>query len=396
MASPRLDTGVAGYARTNGHNERTLTLVASDVAPVGGMERAAFELCSRLLDRGWRLTVIARTCTLPPSQNLRFVRLPSPPRPVSLALIADCLFAAVALPRYRDGLVQTVNPTLINRVDVITAQFCEAAARRSGVSRARRPSLLFRLNSWAASWIALWLERWCYRPDRVRRVACASQGLVRDLSHWYPQVSDRLGAIANGVDQRAFERGPVERDRVRRGLGLDAGMLVALFVGGDWHRKGLRHAIEALPHAQGWTLLVVGAGDPTAFEALIARLGVRQRVRFVGRKADPVPYYLAADALVAPSYFEAFSLVALEAAAGALPLIVPRMNGTEELVRDGVNGWFTERNGRGIAARLRVLRDDPGLRHAMSAAARDSVQRYDWDRITDLYEAMYAELMAQP
>jgi glycosyltransferase involved in cell wall biosynthesis len=385
---------VDGY-RTQGHNERTLTIVASDVAPVGGMERAAFELCSRLLDRGWSLTVIARSCTLPRHQNLRFVRLPSPSRPVSLALVADCLFAAIALARYRDGLLQTVNPTIMNRVDVITAQFCEAAARRAGVSRARRPSLLYRLNSWAASWIALWLERWCYRPDRVRRVACASQGLVRDLTHWYPQVSDRVCKIANGVDQGAFERGPFERDRVRRELDLDADTLVALFVGGDWHRKGLRHAIEALPHADGWILVVVGAGDPHAFEDLIAGLGVQQRVRFVGRKADPVPYYLAADALVAPSYFEAFSLVALEAAAGALPLIVPRMNGTEELVRHGVNGWFTERDGSGIAARLLVLRDDPSLRHAMSAAARDSAQRYNWERITDLYEAVYAELIQQ-
>ena len=179
-------------------------------------------------------------------------------------------------------------------------------------------------------------------------------------------------------------------------LDLDAGTLVALFVGGDWHRKGLRHAIEALPYADDWTLVVVGAGDPDAFANLIARLGVRQRVRFVGHKPDPVPYYLAADALVAPSYFEAFSLVALEAAASALPLIVPRMNGTEELVRDGVNGWFTERNGSGIAARLRVLRDDPSLRHAMSTAARQSVEPYDWERITDLYEAMYAELVGQP
>jgi hypothetical protein len=57
---------------------RRLTLVASDVAPIGGMERVAFELCSRLLARGWRITVIARSCALPPQPGLRFVPLPSP------------------------------------------------------------------------------------------------------------------------------------------------------------------------------------------------------------------------------------------------------------------------------------------------------------------------------
>ena len=339
--------------------------------------------------------MIARSCTLPRNQNLRFVRLPSPPRPVSLALISDCLFAAIALARYRDGLLQTVNPTILNRADVITAQFCEAAARRSGVSRADVPACS--IGSTVGRHRGSHCARTLVLPTGPRTPCrLCLDGLVRDLTRWYPRVTDRLCTIANGVDQRAFDRGPAQRSRVRDELDLDAGTLVALFVGGDWHRKGLRHAIEALPYADDWTLVVVGAGDPDAFANVIARLGVRQRVRFVGRKPDPVPYYLAADALVAPSYFEAFSLVALEAAASALPLIVPRMNGTEELVRDGVNGWFTERNGSGIAARLRVLRDDPSLRHAMSTAARQSVEPYDWERITDLYEAMYAELVGQP
>ena len=117
---------------------RQLTLVASDVAPVGGMERVAYELCSRLLDRGWNVTVIARSCALPRQGRLRFVALRSPSRPVSLALICDFVLGSLALRRHRRGLVQTNNPVLPDRVDVIQAHFCEAAYRRRvGISRSR-------------------------------------------------------------------------------------------------------------------------------------------------------------------------------------------------------------------------------------------------------------------
>jgi UDP-glucose:(heptosyl)LPS alpha-1,3-glucosyltransferase len=371
---------------------RTLTLVSSDVAPIGGMERVAFELCTRLLRRGWAVTVIARSCAIPAGDGLTFVRLRSPSRPVAVALLSDFVLGAVAVARHRTGILHTVNPIVPNRVDVIQAQFCEAAFRACGVSRASRPTLPYRLNSWLASRIALAMERLCYRADRVRRVVCVSEGLRQDTARWYPGLRDCLAVIPNGVDLAAFNPSREQRRRVRERLGLADSDLVALFVGGDWHRKGLRHAIEALAGADGWTLLVVGSGVRRQFDTLIAARGLQDRVLFVGRQVDPGPYYQAADALVAPSYFEAFSLVLLEAAASGLPLIVPRMNGTEDLVEDGVNGWFTLRDGYAIADRLRTLRDDPDLRAATSAAARRSAQPFDWERITDRFEALYTGL----
>jgi glycosyltransferase involved in cell wall biosynthesis len=374
---------------------RTLTLVASDVAPVGGMERAAYELSRRLVARGWRVTVIARSCALEPSPSVRFIRLHSPSRPVSIALLADALLATLALVRYRSGLLHTINPTIINRADIITAQFSEAAFRGAGISRARRPSRLYRLNSWLASWISMLFERWCYRPGRVRRIACVSDGLRRDTERWYPGTRNHLRTIPNGVDFEAFRPNEDVRSHVRRQLRVDDDQLVALFIGGDWHRKGLRHALDALKDAPGWTLVVVGSGDPAAFAQQVDESDVRCRVRFVGRQTDPIPYFVAADALVVPSYFEAFSLVTLEGAAAGLPLIAPAMNGTEELIVDGVNGWFTGRDGHAIAERLRALREDASLRRRMSTAARESAAAYDWDRIADQYEDLYAELLGR-
>jgi UDP-glucose:(heptosyl)LPS alpha-1,3-glucosyltransferase len=377
-------------------DSRRLTLVASDVAPIGGMERVAFELAGRLLERGWNLTVIARSCALPQRAGLRFVRIRSPSRPVSLALASDFVLGSIALARHRDGIVQTNNATMANHVHVIHAHFCEAAFRKSGISRSRRANYAYRLNSLLASWISLGCERWSYRTGRVRRVACVSDGLAAEIRRSHPALGTAVRTIPNGVDVSSFAAGELEplRGRARADLGVGPQEHVALFVGGDWHRKGLRHAIEALPAAPGWSLLVVGEGDRSSFAARASELAVRARVTFLGGLDDPRRWYAAADALVAPSAYEAFPLVVLEGAAAGLPLIVPRMNGTEELVEDGVNGWFAARDGAAIAVRLRQLAADAELRSNMGAAARRSAERFDWERVVDAFEALYDELSA--
>ena len=86
-------------------------------------------------------------------------------------------------------------------------------------------------------------------------------------------------------------------------------------------------------------------------------------------------------------------MVSLEAAAAGLPLIVPRLNGVEDYVADGVNGWFTERDGAAIAKRLRQLADDPARTAQMRVAAERSAEPYGWERLADAWEALYAELV---
>ncbi|MGC1800278.1 MAG: glycosyltransferase family 4 protein, partial [Solirubrobacterales bacterium] len=208
--------------------EKALTLVASDVAPVGGMERVALELCARLLERGWDLTIIARSCTLPAGPRIRFVRILAPSRPVSVALAASWVHGSLLALRHRRGLLQTNNPVLANRVDVVHAHFSERAFReRVGISRSSRPTLAFRFNSWLASAIELAAERWSYRPARLRRVVAVSRGLAREIAGYYPAVADEVIAIPNGVEWQEFQRPAEERSAHRSRLGVGNGQLLA-------------------------------------------------------------------------------------------------------------------------------------------------------------------------
>jgi UDP-glucose:(heptosyl)LPS alpha-1,3-glucosyltransferase len=296
--------------------------------------------------------------------------------------------------RHRRGLLTTTMPVIGNRVDAIGAHFSEAAYRsKVGTSRSRRSDPLFRLNSWIAGLIELGSERWSYRPARARRIVCVSEGLAREIAAHYPAVTGLLTVIPNGVDSGAWAPDPVRRTTVRAELGIPAGAPVALFVGGDWHRKGLRHAIESVGRARDWHLIVVGEGDRASFSALSERLQAGDRIHFAGRLRDPRPQFAAADALVFPTSYEAFSLVTLEAAAAGLVLIAPRVSGTEELIDDGVNGWLTPAEADAISARLRELSADPDRLARMRSAARDSSEAYDWERVVDAYESLYEEML---
>jgi glycosyltransferase involved in cell wall biosynthesis len=172
---------------------------------------------------------------------------------------------------------------------------------------------------------------------------------------------------------------------------------VALFVGGDWHRKGLAVAIHGLaaaqlPHSGRLQLWVVGRGDQHRFADLARAAGVGDRVRFFGQPAEAERFYQAADIFVLPSLYEGFSLVALEAAACGLPVVATRVGFIEELVGDEEAGLIVPRTPAAVGTALARLAGDPALRARQGAVARRRAQSYTWSRsahgVLDLYDQL--------
>jgi UDP-glucose:(heptosyl)LPS alpha-1,3-glucosyltransferase len=205
-------------------------------------------------------------------------------------------------------------------------------------------------------------------------------------------MAGRIRAIPNGVDRQEFGSDTTARRRVRRQFDLGNGELVAVFVGGDWERKGLGFVIASLPRAPEWVLLVVGEGDRARYASIAADLVGPNRVHFAGRAGAAGPFYSAADALVLPTAYEGFPLTSLEAAAAGLPLLITRVNGVEELLVDEVNGWLIERDPGVIADRLTRLAADPGLRRSMGVAATEAAARFGWPQVIDRYTEHYERL----
>jgi len=367
----------------------SLAFIAHEVHRHGGQERAAAEILARV-SRRVPVTVIASRCELPDA-SVTWRRIAPARRPL---VLGSWLFARAARTEERRSgctLTNCIGASAFD-ADVITAQYCHAAftARFGGL---RGGSAAGRAWQNLAQRVFVRQERRAYTSRRLRRVIAVSHGTARELHEFYGVPERLIAVVPNGVDHAVFRPAPdaAARRAVRTALGLEDGAFVVLFCGGDWERKGLRDAIDAVAEVPDALLCVVGRGDEAAMRAHAAQRGAAARVRFVGKTTTPERWYAAADVLVHPSRYEAFSLVILEAAASGLPIVAHAINGTEELVESGVNGILTEFGGEALREALVALRDDDARRAAMSAAALERSRRYAWDRVAGEYFDVLSE-----
>ena len=98
-------------------------------------------------------------------------------------------------------------------------------------------------------------------------------------------------------------------------------------------------------------------GEIRVFQGIAEDVGIADDVRFVGLQQDVRPYLWLADAFLFPTIYEAASKAILQAAAAGLPIIAPRINGIEDVIEHGVNGWFAERTAEGFTEAIRTSLD---------------------------------------
>ena len=371
-----------------------VTLVAHHIGSVGGMERVLTQLALGLRRRGYRVTVIAYACELPAGSGVTFRRVRGPSRPFVLSYPWFMLAGTLAVRRWRRGLVLATGAIILNRTDLVAIHYCHQV----GPATPSRASWPFRLNARVSAWLGHIAERVCFPLNRPRRFVCVSEGVAEEIREHFPSYADRTITIPNGVDIDAFAPGsrPDEVAALREALAIDDEQKVAIFVGSEWQRKGLEPVIRALALAPEWLLLVVGSGDRERYAALAEQLGVADAVRWIGVSRDVAPLYQLADAFVFPTSYEAFPLVALEAAASGVPILATPVNGVRELVLDGVDGFLIAPDPDDIAGRLRMLADDPQLLRRLGQAARSAALEYSWEKMLERHHQLYSRLGAAP
>ena len=381
----------------------TVTIVAHDIGPVGGMERQLAELALGLRRAGHEVQVIARTCELPADAGVVFHRVRGPSRPFLVAYPWFALVGSLLVWRHRRGVVQATGAIVLNRVDAVAVHCCHQVHRASP----NRPLPLLRWYVRAVGLVQRVCERLCFRANRAATFVCVSDGVAGEMREHFPELPDRVVAIHNGVDTSAFAPGTrsPEADTLRERLGLAPRRLtvegvaperlVVAFVGGDWGHKGLRTVIEALACAPEWNLVVAGRGHVAPYQRLADSLGVGGAVHWLGVVREMPVVYELADAFVLASGYETFSLVTFEAAASGLPIVATPVNGVRELIEDGHNGLLIAPEPDAIAERLRRLAGDPELRERLGAAARCSALAFSWEEMVVKHDALYGRLAGE-
>jgi glycogen(starch) synthase len=195
--------------------------------------------------------------------------------------------------------------------------------------------------------------------------------------------------VHNGITPRAWAVGPRDTAAARARWAPDGGPLLVHF-GRLEYEKGVQDLLAALPAVRerhpGTRLLVVGTG--TQRDTLVERaraLSLEGDVAFAGHlsDADLAAAVTAADAVVFPSHYEPFGIVALEAAAAGAPLVVARTGGLAEVVVDGETGVsFAARDVAALAGAVSRVLDDPQAAARRAARARDRLATdFDWATI---------------
>lgn len=233
------------------------------------------------------------------------------------------------------------------------------------------------------------------------RVIVCSDFMKGEVNYALGTPWDKLDIIYNGVDtgKFAFPFEGEERGRFRDQFAAPNEKIL-YFIGRMVREKGAQVLIEALPRVRRQyydvKLVIAGGGERSHLERLAGDLGVAPQVYFAGRVSDEVRdrLYKVADVAVYPSLYEPFGIVALEAMAARVPVVVSDAGGLREVVEPGVSGTVTWLgNPDSLAGGIvRVLKDTDHARRMADAAYKRCQTTFHWDRLAGQTREVYHQV----
>ena len=244
------------------------------------------------------------------------------------------------------------------------------------------------------AWVRMLAFR--YRLSGVVPVAVADE-VRASIQQLYGYPDPPL--IPNGVPTEEYAPDPDKRVQWRQAHGIEPCATVLVHVGRFAPPKNHALLIEAFAQVRSDAplyLLLVGGGElENAVREQVAALGLQERVRFLGVRADVADILRASDVFVLSSRVEGNPMSVMEAMAAGLPVVSTAVGGVPELVREGVTGLLVPSEDAGaLAQAMQALVDDPVRRQAMGAAARQhAVAHFDIRHTVRMYEELYESLL---
>lgn len=248
--------------------------------------------------------------------------------------------------------------------------------------------------------------------DRIT-CACAThvvpegEGVKNDLTN-HAITKKPLKVLGHGnirgIDLAHYDPSLPEVREAARTIRRDD-MFTFVFVGRMVGDKGINELVEAFVEVNKvhprTRLILVGRYEPNLdplHPDTVEQINSHPCIDTTGMQTDVRPWLASADILVFPSYREGFPNVVIEAGAMGLPAIVTDINGSREIIREGVNGTIIPpRDAKALYTALRQAVEQPDTVRAQASNARPLVaSRYEQSYVRRCLKEYYKEILGQP
>ncbi|GGM80666.1 glycogen synthase [Lentzea pudingi] len=379
---------------------------------VGGLGRHVHALATQLAAQGHDVVVLCRqpsgtdAVTHPTtdlvSEGVRLVRVAEDP--AHFVFEKDLLAWTLAM-----GHAMTRAGLALGswRPDVIHAHDWLVAHPAVALAEAFRVPLVATIHATEAGRHSGWLSHplnqqvhsveW-WLANRADSLITCSSAMRGEAGHLFEVDTADVSVLHNGIEPNGWKVRAKDVGAARRTYSPHGDPLLLFFGRIEWE-KGIQDLIAALPRIRrfhrGTRVVVAGGGSQTEWLQDQARKHrVLRAVEFVGHLPDRslAALLTAADAVVLPSRYEPFGIVALEAAAAGTPLVASTAGGLGEVVLDGVTGLsFAPGDVDGLARAVRDVLSDPTSAATRARAAKARlVTDFNWATIAAGTAAVYA------
>ncbi|MFK7944203.1 MAG: glycosyltransferase [Paracoccaceae bacterium] len=232
-----------------------------------------------------------------------------------------------------------------------------------------------------------------------RRLAALTDAAIAVSSAIARHVAERVGMVCelaeNGIDRRRVTGG--NRALGRAALAVPADALLVGLVGRVCHQKGIDTFVKAAAatakESPSVRFVVIGDAEDkellNCLDARISNLGLADRIRFAGHREDMADMLAALDVLAAPSRWEGFGLMLVEAMAAGVPVIASNVGGMPDVL--GRAGLLVPPDDPNLLAEaMAALLGDAEGRTDMATRGRIQSARFDWtrtaNRVCNIYD----------
>ena len=264
-----------------------------------------------------------------------------------------------------------------------------------------------RLTSWSATNVypnSLALKEFMEEEKLARssKLKVIGNGSSNGIdTEYFKKLEDQSSKLEATSNPQPVTRNPQPVTRNPQPVTRNPKPVTFCFVGRIVKDKGINELLWAFDKLSKGNssakLLLVGPEerelDPISDKSLKI-LENNKQIISVGWQEDVRPFLAISDVFVFPSYREGFPNVVMQAGAMELPSIVTNINGSNEIIEEGVNGLIIPVKDRdSLYLKMRLLLDNPALRKRLAKPARQIIidryeQKFVWSELLKEYVSL--------